>query len=426
MSFGFSVSDIITATQLAYKIYGVVQTGRKDAPASFGEVSDALFGLHCALEHLSRQLPRMSPASGTAETNKIYQDLGVMIGGCSDTLQNLDRYLAKYNAFIAPAPPTNVPMRPGQIGRRKRLLTATTVEWRKIQWAKDEKTLLEMRQRLLGHTTTINMVVQTIQCHWMQEIHGVSQSMSEALTDLNKSWSNSESPQLLKEIHQMLSRPQHRPPDGPPPYVSMFSTSVPTFQTPLMNLATIPTPNPVPTTPKKPDIQDEKIAAVNQARTQIGKAALLLWQKSHPEGIESSIAAHFVTSITPASSVPPTNVPSGDSISDELPRITDPLSASHWIRHFEATIIKWETGAAPTAEENRVRLNWVIKEVQNLNRTLSGILARSSRIKCRARIEESDRLARTIDKVRAMLGYDSVRLQRAIDVYEDDKEEDEP
>ncbi len=163
MSFGFSVSDILTATQLAYKIYGVVQTGRKDAPASFGEVSDALFGLRCALEHLSQQVPKMSSAIPTKETNKIYQDLGVMIGGCSNTLQRLEDYLAKYSASVAPAPPTNVPIRPGQIGQGKKLLRATRVEWKKIQWAKDERSLLDMRQKLLGHQNNINMVVQTIQ-----------------------------------------------------------------------------------------------------------------------------------------------------------------------------------------------------------------------------------------------------------------------
>ncbi len=169
MSFGFSVSDILTTTQLAYKIYGVVQTGRKDAPASFGEVSDALFGLRCALEHLSQQVPKMSSAIPTKETNKIYQDLGVMIGGCSNTLEQFEGYLARYGAFVAPAPSTNVPTRPGQTGRGKRLLTATKVEWKKIQWAKDEKVLLNMRQRLLGHQNAINMVVQTIQwyCHFL-------------------------------------------------------------------------------------------------------------------------------------------------------------------------------------------------------------------------------------------------------------------
>ncbi len=267
----------------------------------------------------------------------------------------------------------------------------------------------------------------------MQEIHGVSQSMSQAVNGLQQTWSNSEAPQLLKEIHEMMFSLQERPREVPPPYGGTFG---PMMQTAFMHQTTEPTLTPVQPTPKKPDVQDEKIAAVNQRRTQIGKAALLRWQQSHPLGDQDlkvhipgepvpSVAAHIAIPMPPANLVAPTNIPSLDFHGGHSRPVQDFPNAAQWISRFEATITTCESQETPTAEEKRARLQTVVKEIQLLNRTLNAISSRGSRIRYRARLEESDGLSRAFDKAKAMLGG-SLMLQKEIEVYEDDKEEDEP
>ena len=54
MSFGFSVSDIILVSQLAYKLYLTVTSGRRAAGKDLRELEDVLFGLRCALDHLAK------------------------------------------------------------------------------------------------------------------------------------------------------------------------------------------------------------------------------------------------------------------------------------------------------------------------------------------------------------------------------------
>ncbi len=264
----------------------------------------------------------------------------------------------------------------------------------------------------------------------MQEIHGTSQSMSQALNSMQQAWSNSEAPQLLKEIHKMMLGLQERPREVPPPYGGTFG---PRIQAAFMHQ--VPTPAPVPTTPKKLDVQDEKIVAVNQKRTQIGKAALLQWQQSHPLGDQDlkihapgepapSVAAHIAMPMQPANLVASTNVPSLDFHVGQSRPVQDFPNAAQWISRFEATISAWEGQNTPTAEEKRARLQTVIKEIQLLNRTLNAISSRGSRIRYRARLEESSGLSRAFGKAKAVLG-DSRMIEKEIEVYEADKEEDE-
>lgn len=52
MSFGFSVGDILPVSQLAYRLYSALSGCRRSAGKEF---ENAVFGLRCALDHLSRQ-----------------------------------------------------------------------------------------------------------------------------------------------------------------------------------------------------------------------------------------------------------------------------------------------------------------------------------------------------------------------------------
>lgn len=160
MSFGFSVSDIFTLSETAYKIYGILKTGRKNAPSSFAELSDAVFGLRCALEHLSHQANEVSLNNvWGGQTNNMHEHLHVMIKSCTNTLDGLQRILNKYVGRVQEAVPTNVPSEPRKIGRGEAFKEKVAVNWDKVKWAVEEKGLAEIRIKILSHTSAINLIL---------------------------------------------------------------------------------------------------------------------------------------------------------------------------------------------------------------------------------------------------------------------------
>jgi hypothetical protein len=86
-------------------------TSQKGAPTSVVELSDTLFGLRCALEHLSHHAGKIQCATSLAdwEANKMRQDLHTMAGNCAATLNSLQEILDKYTEDILDVPAANVP-----------------------------------------------------------------------------------------------------------------------------------------------------------------------------------------------------------------------------------------------------------------------------------------------------------------------------
>jgi len=171
MSFGFSVGDIVLISRLAYKLYGTLTTGRKGAPSSFTELSNALFGLRCALDHLSHHATKISSSTSLADldANKMRQNLDIMIGNCAATLSNLQGILDKYIDDVPDAPATNVPLAPRKVGKRQALKRTAVVNFSRVKWITEEKTLAEIRSKLQSHTAAIDVVVNTFL--WYSSLH---------------------------------------------------------------------------------------------------------------------------------------------------------------------------------------------------------------------------------------------------------------
>jgi hypothetical protein len=96
MSF-ISIGDIVVCTQLAFRLYTSLTSGRKKAPRDTRELEDVLFGLYCALSHFEREHEIiLSKSSNGAERDIVQrkQQFGRMINSCQRILKELDEATA--------------------------------------------------------------------------------------------------------------------------------------------------------------------------------------------------------------------------------------------------------------------------------------------------------------------------------------------
>jgi hypothetical protein len=144
MSFGFSVGDILLLSQLSYKLYGILTSDRQSAPSTLRELSTSVFGLHCALEHLSQHLSTLKLPPGNT---KIHVNLSLMITSCGDTLGELDAALKSYEEKV--------------IVKGKGTREKVKREWNRVKWAAEENRLSEIRGKIMQHADGIQMILGT-------------------------------------------------------------------------------------------------------------------------------------------------------------------------------------------------------------------------------------------------------------------------
>jgi hypothetical protein len=170
MSFGLGVGDIVLVSQLAYKLYGTLSSGRRDADGDFQEVQNALFGLRCALDHLARVRTAVTadndlPSDAmSAQNEEVQAKFGQIIQGCNDTLQELDAAVERFRDGMniansggsqesAGGPPTK---------RLKPLADKLRTNVTRIRWDLSKKDLKCYRDRLQLHADAINILLNTI------------------------------------------------------------------------------------------------------------------------------------------------------------------------------------------------------------------------------------------------------------------------
>jgi hypothetical protein len=175
MSFGFSIGDILLVSQLAYKLYSSVTSGRRSAARDLKELGDVLFGLRCALDHLSKAAKDISEAASNkqdANAVDMRRKLDTMINSCGATLQELDTVTSKYReaanqgesdvvdhtADVTATGPSTNPNKKRSISQFKQ---SVRVNWMKIRWDVERNSLSEYRVKLQAHTDAINIVLNT-------------------------------------------------------------------------------------------------------------------------------------------------------------------------------------------------------------------------------------------------------------------------
>ena len=94
MSFGFSVGDVVSLLELAFK---TVQNSRK-ACGEHADLTQEALTLNSVLQRLQQEILKLdSPISNNSSSN--IQELALIIRGCEKVLRTLNNVLEKYNAL---------------------------------------------------------------------------------------------------------------------------------------------------------------------------------------------------------------------------------------------------------------------------------------------------------------------------------------
>lgn len=123
MSFGYSVSDLVSTTALAWKIYKAC----KDSSSEFKNISSEVVTLHIVLKEVHDSLicQRLTQHQ-EAELESVGK-------GCNDVLKDLEKLLKKY----------------GSVGTAKSLRV-----WDRMKWGLED--VKSMRDRLISNTTMLS------------------------------------------------------------------------------------------------------------------------------------------------------------------------------------------------------------------------------------------------------------------------------
>jgi hypothetical protein len=186
MSFGFSVGDILLVSQLAYKLYSTVTSGRRAAARDLKELEDVLFSLRCALDHLGKAAKDISAAASNRQDASgvdMRQKLDTMIVSCRTTLEELDSMTKKYreaaaqgesNAVDAAADLSAIGLSTSPNKKRSmpQVKQKLRENWMKMRWDVERNSLSEYRVKLQAHTDAINIVLNTFL--WYVQSHSVA------------------------------------------------------------------------------------------------------------------------------------------------------------------------------------------------------------------------------------------------------------
>ena len=126
MSFGYSISDFITLGQLAWTVY----KSCKDAPESFGNISQEVLSLHVIIKEFEDNV------SGQAMTAAQLTGLRTVGDGCRSVLRDLESLVAKYES----------------------LGTKSKRTWDRLAWG--FKDIAELRARLTSNTVLLTAFIR--------------------------------------------------------------------------------------------------------------------------------------------------------------------------------------------------------------------------------------------------------------------------
>lgn len=169
MSLPVSIGDILLLSKIAYNIALAFTSGRKSAPAEFIEVENQLFALSTALHVLTEQvekggLPLQDDEKGAEDDGESLAPgaLRAMITNCRRTLEGMQKVVDKYCNVKDSFAETENDKSGVKLPKRK-WSKKLRDNWSKVVWTTEGGTLSTLREQLVVHTTSINLVIGTVQ-----------------------------------------------------------------------------------------------------------------------------------------------------------------------------------------------------------------------------------------------------------------------
>ena len=160
MSFGYSVSDVISLTQSAWN---VVQKSRKTC-GEHDELTREVSSLHVVLKRLEHEAAK--PKSPVNRPGNTYgEELEVIASGCNKVLRELDRILEKYNVLSE-----------AESGAQKL--------WQKMKFGNGQMAdLADYRTKVLYYTSAMSLLLNMVS---IGTIGSVEKQMNDAGGDLKE------------------------------------------------------------------------------------------------------------------------------------------------------------------------------------------------------------------------------------------------
>ena len=156
-----SVGDIVLCTQIVCRLLAAATTGRKDATRDIRELDSVLLSLNLSLAQLCKAAAVISSRNNSLDPDAahIQQDLGLMVGSCRQTLEDLERTTLKYRDILRLSTPSRDA---GSFHTSPQFWFK--LQWRRVMWDFKGESLTRYRKKLETHIEAINLMLNT--CIW--------------------------------------------------------------------------------------------------------------------------------------------------------------------------------------------------------------------------------------------------------------------
>lgn len=156
-----SVGDIVLCTQIVCRLLAAATSGRKDATRDIRELDSVLLSLNLSLAQLCKAAAVISSRNNSLDPDAahIQQDLGLMVGSCRQTLEDLERTTLKYRDILRLSTPSRDA---GSFHTSPQFWFK--LQWRRVMWDFKGESLTRYRKKLKTHIEAINLMLNT--CIW--------------------------------------------------------------------------------------------------------------------------------------------------------------------------------------------------------------------------------------------------------------------
>ncbi|KAI1141305.1 hypothetical protein F5Y05DRAFT_256899 [Hypoxylon sp. FL0543] len=158
MTFTPSIGDVVIMTQIAWKLAQAFTKGRKSAPAEFIEVENQLYSLTAALEAIRKAQARGDLAIGTTlispkgdDELHDHETVNNILQNCLQTLKHLQGIVTKYSVITQPTASSI-----HGLGSWNQYVIKN---WRKIEWTTEKGDISTLRNRIMMHTNSLNLLL---------------------------------------------------------------------------------------------------------------------------------------------------------------------------------------------------------------------------------------------------------------------------